>query len=424
MATTNWWKEFRKVALYFLVVVGLGAFFGYALEALAAAATLLIIYWLNQLRRVSDWMRRPDIEPPEARGLWGEFFDSIYRLQRHDREERDRLQTAVSYLRDSLAALKDAAVLIDPSANIEWSNAAAQQLLGLQYPRDRGQAIVNLVRVPNFSAYFAAGDYQEPLLIESPLDANVQLQVEITAFGRGSRLMFCRDVTRELQLEKMRRDFVANVSHELRTPLTVISGYLLTLMDTDLGREARLQQPMLQMQQQAERMETLLRDLLWLSQIEAAEGRDERRAMDMRELINEVREFALGAYPDRVIRTELLTRRSVEGNYKHLYSAVSNLVINALKYSDGDVEIEWSDREDACCLAVIDHGPGIDAVHLPRLTERFYRVDKSRSQGTGGTGLGLAIVKHVLAGHHARLEIESEVGVGSTFRCVFPISQD
>ncbi|MDJ0877624.1 MAG: phosphate regulon sensor histidine kinase PhoR [Halieaceae bacterium] len=424
MATASWWKEFRKVVLYFLVVVGLGAASGFGLEALAIAALLLVIYWLNQLRRVSDWMRRPDVEPPEARGLWGEFFDSIYRLQRHDREERDRLQTAVSYLRDSLAALKDAAVLIDPSANIEWCNAAAQELLGLQYPRDRGQAIVNLLRVPNFSAYFIEGDYHEPLLIESPLDPALQLQVEVTAFGRGSRLMFCRDVTREQQLEKMRRDFVANVSHELRTPLTVISGYLLTLMDTDLGQEERLQRPMLQMQQQAERMETLLRDLLWLSQIEASEGGEEHPALDMRDLINEVREFALGAYPDRVINTEIRSECSINGNYKHLYSAVSNLVINALKYSEGDINIEWSERENACCLAVRDCGPGIDAVHLPRLTERFYRVDKSRSQGTGGTGLGLAIVKHVLAGHNARLEIESEVGVGSTFSCIFALSHD
>ncbi len=422
MATTSWWKEFRKVALYFMVVVGLGAAVGYGVEALAVSATLLVGYWLNQLRRASDWMRRPDIEPPEARGLWGEFFDSIYRLQRHDREERDRLQTAVSYLRNSLAALKDAAVLIDPSANIEWSNEAAQELLGLQYPRDRGQAIVNLLRVPNFSAYFSSGDYQEPLLIESPLDANLQLQVEITAFGRGSRLMFCRDVTREKQLEKMRRDFVANVSHELRTPLTVISGYLLTLMDTELGREGTLQQPMQQMQQQAERMETLLRDLLWLSQIESTEGREEHRPLEMPELIHEVREFALGAYPQRVINTEIRTERTIKGNYKHLYSAVSNLLINALKYSDGDVTMAWSEHADGCCLAVTDLGPGIDAVHLPRLTERFYRVDKSRSQGTGGTGLGLAIVKHVLAGHGAHLEIDSEMGVGSTFRCVFPLA--
>ncbi len=424
MATTSWWKELRKVAVYFLVVVGLGAAFGYALPALALAALALVIYWFNQLRRVSDWMRRPDTEPPEARGLWGEFYDSIYRLQRTDREERDRLQTAVSYLRDSLAALKDAAVLIDPSANIEWSNEAAQELLGLQYPRDRGQAIVYLLRAPNFSAWFSEGDYQQPLLVESPLDPNVQLLVEVTEFGRGSRLMFARDVTREQQLEKMRRDFVANVSHELRTPLTVITGYLLTLMDTDVGAEERLRHPMLQMQQQAERMETLLRDLLWLSQIESAEGREEHQPLDMAELVAEVREFVLGAYPDRTVTTQIDTSRSIEGNYKHLYSAVSNLVINALKYSAGPVDMKWYERDGSGCLEVSDQGPGIDAVHLPRLTERFYRVDKSRAQGTGGTGLGLAIVKHVLAGHQARLEIDSEVGVGSTFRCVFPLSQN
>ena len=422
MATASWWKEFRKVTLYFIAALGIGAVFGQVLLAVAVAAVLVVVYWLYQLRRVSDWMRRPDVEPPEARGIWGEFFDSIYRLQRSDREERDRLQTAVSYLRNSLAALKDAAVLIGPAANIEWSNEAAQKLLGLQYPRDRGQAIINLLRVPNFSSYFNGGDYSEPLLIESPKDSSVQLQVEVTAFGRGSRLMFVRDVTRERQLEKMRRDFVANVSHELRTPLTVITGYLLTLMDMEIGQQERLRRPLLQMQQQAERMETLLRDLLWLSQIESTEGREEHRPFDMSDLVAEVREFVLGAYPDRVIKTSASTRRPILGNYKHVYSAVSNLVINALKYSKGDVEIDWSERDGELCLAVKDSGPGIDARHLPRLTERFYRVDKSRSQNTGGTGLGLAIVKHVLAGHKARLEIESEVGVGSTFRCIFPAS--
>ena len=422
MATTRWWKEFRNVTLYFILAVSVGAILGYLWQALAVGAALLVAYWLYQLRRVSEWMRRPDVEPPEARGIWGEIFDSIYRLQRLDREERDRLQTAVSYLRDSLAALKDAAVLIDPSANIEWSNEAAQKLLGLQYPRDRGQAIVNLVRVPSFSGYFTEGDFLQPLLIESPLDSSLQLLVEITEFGRGSRLLFARDVTRERQLEKMRRDFVANVSHELRTPLTVITGYLLTLMDMDIGKDERLHRPMTQMQQQADRMETLLKDLLWLSQIESAEGREEHRPFEMPDLVAEVREFTLGAYPDRSITTRFTTNRSIEGNYKHLYSAVSNLVINALKYSDGDVEIEWAERNDGLCLSVKDHGPGIDAKHIPRLTERFYRVDKSRSQVTGGTGLGLAIVKHTLAGHNAYLEIDSEPGVGSTFRCVFPLS--
>ena len=421
MATANWWKEFRKVALYFIVAIGVGVAIGYLWQVLALTALLVLGYWLNQLRRVSQWMRRPDVEPPEARGIWGEFFDSIYRLQRTDREERDRLQTAVSYLRDSLAALKDAAVLIDPSSNIEWSNEAAQNLLGLHYPRDRGQAVINLLRLPEFSAYYKAGDFQQPLLIESPLDSSLQLLVEITEFGRGSRLLFARDVTRERQLEKMRRDFVANVSHELRTPLTVITGYLLTLMDMEVAESESLRRPMNQMQQQAERMETLLRDLLWLSQIESSEGREEHHPFAMTDLVAEVREFVLGAYPGRRIVTRFLTERSIVGNYKHLYSAVSNLVINALKYSEGDIEIEWAEREGGLCLSVKDHGPGIDSKHLPRLTERFYRVDKSRAQVTGGTGLGLAIVKHVLVGHDARLDIDSQLGVGSTFRCVFPL---
>lgn len=422
MATANWWKEFRKVTLYFIAAIAGGAAVGYPWQVLALAALLLAGYWLVQLRRVSQWMRHPDVEPPEARGIWGEFFDSIYRLQRTDREERDRLQTAVSYLRDSLAALKDGAVLIDPSANVEWCNEAAGNLLGLNYPRDRGQAVSSLLRLPDFSSYFAKGDFSEPLLTESPLATPIQLQIEITDFGQGSRLLFARDVTRERQLEKMRRDFVANVSHELRTPLTVITGYLLTLMDTEIGEQERLRRPMMQMQQQAERMETLLKDLLWLSQIESTEGREEHQPFEMPDLIAEVREFALGAHPDRNIRSRSVAGGPVVGNYKHLYSAVSNLVLNALKYSDGDVEIEWAQREDGRCLSVKDYGPGIDSKHLPRLTERFYRVDKSRSQVTGGTGLGLAIVKHVLVGHDARLEIDSELGEGSTFRCVFPLS--
>jgi len=177
------------------------------------------------------------------------------------------------------------------------------------------------------------------------------------------------------------------------------------------------------MKQQAERMETLLRDLLWLFQIEATDGREEFATVDMADLLAEVRQSVQGAYPDRGLTAEVKSGRLLEGNYKQLYSAVSNLVINALKYSDGDVDIRWMDRDGDSCLCVTDRGPGIDSGHLPRLTERFYRVDKSRSQDTGGTGLGLAIVKHVLAGHGAQLEIDSELGVGSTFRCVFPMSR-
>ena len=420
MPSSSWWKELRQILLLFLLAGGIGALVGEVVAGLFIAALVQIGSWFYQLWRVSKWLQLPEREPPEAWGIWGEFFDSIYHLKRHDREERDRLQTAVSYLRDSFAALKDATVLIDPAGNIEWSNEAAERLLGIEYPRDRDQAILNLLRLPAISKYVNEGDYRVPLVSESPLNPEVRLQFEITPFGKGSRLLFGRDVTREQMVEKMRRDFVANVSHELRTPLTVITGYLHTLNDLELS-ESRLERPLAQMQQQAERMETLLKDLLWLSQIESTEGQEEHEVVLLVELLSEVCQAAQVAYPERALTFSNCGEETIPGNYKQLYSAVSNLVVNAFKYGEGEVTVDLCRREDKLCVCVADQGPGIAPEHLPRLTERFYRVDKSRSQDTGGTGLGLAIVKHVLAGHGASLEIESDVGRGSVFRCVFPV---
>lgn len=422
MTRANWWWEVCKVGFLYLSAALLGLFLDLLPLSLGLATVILVGYWLHQLYRVAGWLRRPDVEPPEAGGLWGEIFDSIYHLQRHDREERDRLQTAVSYLRDSFASLKNATVLIEPTGNIEWCNAAAEDLLGLEYPRDRGQAMLNLVRLPQFHSYFSAEKYHKPLLMESPRDAGIRLLVEISSFGRGSRLLFARDVTREERLEGMRRDFVANVSHELRTPLTVITGYLMTLLDSGAGEDEKLARPLVQMQQQAQRMESLLRDLLWLSRLESLEeDTDNLGAVDVPEMLVEVRHEAEDIYPGREIRIVAESKRRLTGNYQHLYSAVSNLLLNALKYSQGAVEMRWEEESARLCLAVQDEGPGIDPVHLPRLTERFYRVEESRSSETGGTGLGLAIVKHVLAGQGAHLEIDSQPGVGSTFRCVFPL---
>jgi two-component system phosphate regulon sensor histidine kinase PhoR len=235
--------------------------------------------------------------------------------------------------------------------------------------------------------------------------------------------MFARDVTREERLEEMRRDFVANVSHELRTPLTVITGYLMTIFDSGCGDDHRLQKPLVQMQQQAQRMETLLGDLLWLSRLESLEDDEENQSpIVVADMLAEVRQEAMDIYPQREIGISIHSEKRLNGNYQHLYSAVSNLLLNALKYSEGSVEMLWEEDSRHLYLSVRDQGPGIDAVHIPRLTERFYRVDKSRSQETGGTGLGLAIVKHVLAGHDAHIEIDSTPGVGSRFRCIFPLS--
>lgn len=423
MRKARWWGEVNKVAALYILAFLIGWLVGDYFYPVLTASALLACYWLMQLRRVSGWIGHPDREPPEATGIWGDFFDSIHHLQRRDREQRDRLQSAVSYLRDSLAALKDGAVLIDARGNIEWCNEAAGNLLGLQYPRDRGQAMLNLVRHPPFHNYMTAREFEKPLIMQLNRAGGRLLQVEVTPFGKGNRLIFVRDVTREEKLKEMRTDFVANVSHELRTPLTVITGYLLMLLDSDMAEDEALALPLRQMQSQAERMENLLRDLLWLSRLESLEpGSDDMTGVDVAELLNEVREDAQRLEPDREIRVEAPAGLQLTGNYQYLHSAVSNLVSNALKYSRGPVLLQAGRSDGELFIAVRDRGPGIDEMHLPRLTERFYRVEQSRAKQTGGTGLGLAIVKHVLAAHRGRLEIDSVVGEGSTFRCVFPLS--
>ena len=422
MPGASWWRDLSRVVTTIGCILLLGWLLDLLLPALVLCLVLLLFGWFYQLRRAADWIRTPDRDPPEAGGVWGEIFDGVYHLQRQDREERDRLQTAVSYLRDSLAALKNAAVLVDPAGNIEWCNEAGQRLLGLEYPRDRGQSLLNLVRDPEFHAYFGLEEYPEPLLMDSPHTAEVRLLVEVTWFGKGSRLLFARDVTREERMEEMRRDFVANVSHELRTPLTVITGYLHTLRDSGLVADESLSRPLSQMQDQAHRMENLLKDLLWLSRLESLEvDETENAALDVGELLREVRQECLTAFPERQILVKDCSEQRLRGNYRNLHSAVENLVTNAIKYSDGPVELSWTVDASSGWLSVRDYGAGIDSVHLPRLTERFYRVDKSRSQETGGTGLGLAIVKHILAGHGAYLDIQSTPGDGSRFSCVFPL---
>jgi two-component system, OmpR family, phosphate regulon sensor histidine kinase PhoR len=312
--------------------------------------------------------------------------------------------------------------MVDARGNIEWSNRAAERLLGLQYPRDRGQAILNLIRVPEFHDYYQVADFSEPLQLDAPGRPDTRLQLEITGFGAGDRLLFARDVTKIVRLEEMRRDFVANVSHELRTPLTVISGYLSTLLDNSEDLDARLRKALQQMSQQATRMENLLRDLLWLARIEAMESEEKRDPVDIRTLLHEVRHEALAAHPERELLLTLSSERAVRGDYKELYSAVSNLVFNAIKYSGDDkpVQLRWLERDGQLRLEVEDQGVGIDPAHLPRITERFYRVEASRSSQTGGTGLGLAIVKHVLMSHGATLDVQSTPGRGSVFSIVFP----
>ena len=384
---------------------------------------------LQQLLRLHKWLRtrQGDEAPPDGYGLWGEVFDSIYHLQRRDQKVRGRLQAVIDRVQESTAALKDAVIMLDRDGNLEWWNIAAEKLLGLKTPQDSGQQITNLVRDPRFIEYFENHSYNEPLELPSPVSDRVRLQFHITQYGNREHLMLVRDITRLHQLEQMRKDFVANVSHELRTPLTVIAGYLETLLDNVEDVNPRWLRALQQMQQQGGRMQNLLNDLLLLAKLEATDYPADNQPVAVDLLLLSIKNDAQALSGERQHRISLEadSRLKLKGSEAELRSAFSNLVFNAVKYTpdEGEIHIRWWGDEQGAHLSVQDTGLGIDAKHLPRLTERFYRVDSSRASNTGGTGLGLAIVKHVLLRHRARLDIASTIGKGSVFTCNFPTQQ-
>jgi two-component system phosphate regulon sensor histidine kinase PhoR len=418
-AVGRWYKELQTLILLLLFAGGAGWIFGVAQQALIVVLLFFVFGYLWQLRRVLQWIDHPESEPPEGSGIWGMMLDQMYAIQRHNRDARSRLQHTVDYLRDSFRSLRDGALLIDQKGFIEWSNGSAERLLGLRYPQDKGQNILSLVRYPEFSSYLLIADYSEPLTFSTNDFPIRHLQVEVSSFGIGDRLILVRDVTQFVQIEQTRQDFVGNVSHELRTPLTVISGYVETLLSQSDKLPAAFVKPLEQMAQQSQRMENLVRDLLWLSKIEATATKKRiREPVDLLALVKEIRDEIKGAFPIRAIKLESnVDTASIEGDYRELFSAVNNLVVNALKYSADDkpVTIAVVKQDNALVVEVCDEGLGIAEEHIPRLTERFYRVDESRSFAGGGTGLGLAIVKHVAASHDAQLKIRSTLGKGSCF---------
>ena len=416
-----------------LLIIGgcllLGLLSGYYAWALVLGLGAYLAWNLRQLLRLHTWLKqyKTDEPPPDGHGLWGEVFDSIYRLQRRDQRARGRLQAVIDRVQESTAALKDAVIMLDRDGNLEWWNLAAETLLGLKTPQDSGQSIANLVRHPRFKEYFELGNFSEPLELPSPLNDHLRVHFQITRYGNDEHLMLVRDVTRVHQLEQMRKDFIANVSHELRTPLTVICGYLETLLDNVEEVNPRWGRALQQMQQQGGRMQTLLNDLLLLAKLEATDYPSDNHPVAVDTLLQSIKNDAqaLSGQRNQRITLEADPGLALKGSEAELRSAFSNLVFNAVKYTpaEGNIRVRWWGDEQGAHLSVQDSGIGIDNKHLPRLTERFYRVDSSRNSNTGGTGLGLAIVKHVLLRHRARMEISSVPGHGSTFTCHFAPAQ-
>ena len=417
----HWIAVLSRIALLVLVGAGIGWLYDRTLLGVSLALVGLATFWTYQTWRLQSWLQDSSEPAPDLYGVWGSIASHISRQQREAGDNEERLQTMVDYLLQSFASMRDGVVILEQGGGIKWCNEAATRLLGLNYPEDTGQAVTNLVRHPAFIEYFTAERYDEPLKFYTGDKSKLHLQLTITRFADGDRLVFVRDITTLVRQEQIRRDFVGNVSHELRTPLTVITGYLGTFMAANPGPPERWRRPLAQMAQQAERMENLLKDLLWLSRIESDEREDKRELVNVAALLEELRDEQRALRSERRLKLEIECHHRVNGDYRELYSAVGNLVQNAFKYSADEslVTLRWSHEGDACRLSVIDEGIGIDPVHFDRLTERFYRVDDSRSSATGGTGLGLAIVKHVAVSHDAALQIESKPGAGSVFSLEF-----
>lgn len=420
------WRELWILVGIAAVSLFIGAVTGRPFLIAAFGFGCYIAWTLRHLRNLHRWLldrRAGDI--PEAGGLWGEVFDEIRKLVKQASRRQDQLSGMLARFQRAASAMPDAVVVLSQEGDIEWANTSAANLLGIRYPRDAGMRLLNLLRDPDFSQYLQRGDYAELLEIISPENSEVHVSIQVTPFGSSQKMVVGRDVTRLARLEQMRRYFVANVSHELRTPLTVLGGYVETLQQMDHIKIEDLKKHLATMHDQSLRMQRLVNDLLTLSKLETAPPHSHDDVIDVAELLGGLKEQAelLSADQQHVITLEADRTLQLLGNREELLSAFSNLVNNAVRYTPagGHITLRWSASPDgSASFAVTDTGEGIALEHIPHLTERFYRVDTARSRASGGTGLGLSIVKHVLLRHNAGLEIESEVGKGSTFRCVFP----
>jgi len=390
----------------------------------AALLGLRVIYHAAHLAGVMRWLRRPSLRTlPQGRGVWEDALAELHGyLKRRDANE-ESLARALGRFRAAGRALPDGVVILDGENRIEWSNPTAQRHFGIDPARDIGQPVLNLVRYPDFVSYLQGGDFREPLVLRHARSDRV-LSVRVIEFGAENKLVNSRDITAEERLDMMRRDFVANVSHELKTPVTVVAGFVETLTDESIAlSETQRRKYLGLMADQAQRMQRLIEDLLTLSALESSAAPDDEEPIDMAlfiaTLVEEARALSAGRHR---IECSVEPSPRLVGSARELHSAFSNLVSNAVRYTPegGSITLSWSIEGGDGVFAVSDTGIGIESRHLPRLTERFYRVDHSRSRETGGTGLGLAIVNHVLTRHEANLEIDSALGRGSMFRAVFP----
>ena len=394
---------------------------GWSLLCLGLAA--LLAHHVRQLGMLRDWASRSLSENvPEGTGVWRDVFTLLYRRQRAELAERRQLARTLARSRQAGRALPYGVAILDAEYRIVWCNDSCEAHFGIDAARDAGRAITNLVREPEFVEYVSAGDYSRPLQLKTSRADGLIVSIQLVPYVDSQRLMLSRDITQFSRIETMRRDFVANVSHELRTPLTVLVGFLETVRELKLDPE-RSRDYLNLMSEQGRRMQRIIDDLLTLSTLESAPEPPADERVDVALLLARIRAEteALSAGRHRVV-LDAEAGFDLLGAESEIASAFGNLASNAIRYTPagGEVRLVWRASPQGAEFSVEDTGTGIEAEHIPRLTERFYRVDRGRSRETGGTGLGLAIVKHALARHQATLDIESTPGKGSRFTAKFP----
>lgn len=417
----NPWRN-ALISVVLLLAAGwaLGAYAGYPVYGLLVVMSGLFVINLRRLIRLERTLsRKRKVNVPDGDGVWARVLAAIRYQQLRVRKHKDRHRRLMKEVRQSTNAMPDALIVLSQDFDIVRFNAAAERLAGLQKRRDRGQRIDNLLRHPDFVAYLRHGDFSSPIVIPGPVVDDTWLAVQVVSYNDNNQLLTLRDVTERTRLSRMRSDFVANASHELRTPLTVIGGYL-EAMQSDSLLEEEWGKPLSEMSIQAQRMRTMLDELLALSQLEASAEAGHDSTVDMLHLVHEAVSTLNDGGRDISVMVDPTIQLSGEG--ADITSIVTNLVSNALRYSDDDrpIRVIWERTETGARLVVEDEGEGIAEADIPRLTERFFRVNRGRGRDTGGVGLGLAIVKHALARHDGVLSVESELGKGSRFICEFP----
>jgi len=398
--------------------------------ALLAFSSILLLYLAIQvhgLYQLQSWLRKPALKDiPEGFGLWEDVFNAILKYERNNNLKKSELNAALERFNTVANAIPDGLVILNATNEIEWCTANAESQLGLSLATDKHLPIVNLVRNSNFIAYLYNGIYDDPFKLKDARNTDAILEIWLIPLVSRQKLLISRDITQLEKVDAMRRDFIANVSHELRTPLTVVGGFIETLSDMEGAVPESIRGYFDMMQDQTTRMRRLIEDLLTLSHIESNTQPPEDRPIEMSALINmlynDAKALSNGKHK---ISVDIDQQLNLSGAADELHSALGNLVSNAVRYTPegGEIHIAWQPRSKLAVFSVSDNGIGIEQQHIDRLTERFYRVDRSRSRETGGTGLGLSIVKHILTRHQAKLEIRSTPGKGSTFSAIFPESR-